>query len=318
MAAIEHNQHQPTPVNPPLLALVGPTGVGKTSLAIKLAQHLGGEIIGADSRQIYRHMEIGTAKPTHGERTAAPHHLIDVVEPTDPWSLALYLDLAWSAIADVTRRGKLPILVGGTGQYLQAVLAGWHVPRVEPQWLLRTQLEQVAARDGVEALQSRLEQVDPVAAATLTSSNLRRIIRALEVYELTGRPISEQQLREPPPYTILTLWLDLPRSELYPRLDLRVDTMLQCGLLDEVTTLLDRGYSWALPAMSSLGYREWQPHFVAGDSVESCIQNLKYNTHNFVRKQTAWFKRLPHLQRVAANSDAEAHALTLIQAHLAP
>ncbi len=188
-----------------LVAIVGPTAVGKTALALALAARLGGEIVSADSRQIYRSMNIGTAKPTPAELAAVPHHLIDIVDPDADFSLAVYHDLATAAIEQIGARGRLPLLVGGTGQYLAAVLEGWQIPRVAPQPELRAALERAAEREGAPALHARLAQVDPAAAAAILPTNLRRIIRALEVYELTGLPISEQQRKQPPPYRIRTL-----------------------------------------------------------------------------------------------------------------
>ncbi len=301
--------------HPPLVALIGPTGVGKTALAIALAQTLGGEIVGADSRQVYRRLAIGTAKPSAAERAAAPHHLVDIVEPDEPFSLATYHDLAMAAIEDITARGRLPLLVGGTGQYLAAILEGWQIPRVAPDWALRAELEALAADEGVAAVYARLQAVDPAAGAAIAPTNLRRMIRALEVQALTGQPISEQQRREPPPYRMVTLWLDQERALLYPRLDARVDAMVAAGLQREVADLLAAGYDWSLPAMSSLGYREWQPFFAGSATAAACIERLKFNTHNFVRKQASWFRRLPHLVNIDAASPRDA-ALAALEAAL--
>jgi tRNA dimethylallyltransferase len=283
---------------PSLVAVVGPTAVGKTAMGIHLARRLNGEIVSADSRQVYRLMDIGTAKPTPAERAAAVHHLIDVVAPDEEFSLARYQEQARAAIADMVARGRLPLLVGGTGQYLAALLEGWQIPRVAPQPDLRARLEQEAAAQGTAALYARLQRVDPQAAATIGGDNLRRIIRALEVYEVTGQPISAQQTRQPPPYHITTLWLTMPRPVLYARIDARVDRMMQAGLLDEVRGLLARGYGWELPAMSGLGYRQFRPFFEGEASLEACVQRLKYDTHTFVRRQENWFRRLPGLMRV--------------------
>jgi tRNA dimethylallyltransferase len=285
----------------PLLAIVGPTAAGKTALAIALAQRLGGEIVSADSRQVYRYMDIGTAKPTLAERAAAPHHLIDVVDPDGDFSLGLYQELASAAIADIAGRGKLPLLVGGTGQYLAAVLQGWDVPRVAPQPALRAALEREAQAAGVGALHSRLAQVDPTAAAAIQPSNLRRVIRALEVFEVTGRPISEQQTRRPPPYHARTLWLALPAPALYARIDVRVDAMVAAGLVGEVRGLLARGYDWNLPAMSGLGYREFRPYLEGTSTLDGAIRRLKFDTHAFARRQPNWFRRLPAVAQLPAD-----------------
>lgn len=286
-----------------LLAIVGPTAVGKTALALALAQSLGGEIVSADSRQVYRSMDIGTAKPSRAERAIVPHHLIDVVNPDEEFSLARYLDMATEAITDIAGHGRLPMLVGGTGQYLAAVLQGWNVPRVAPQPELRAALEQEAERFGAQALHARLAKVDPVAAANILPTNVRRLVRALEVYQVTGRPISEQQTRQSVSYRAHTLWLVLPAPQLYARIDARVDAMVGAGLLEEVRWLIERGYHWGLPAMSGLGYREFRPYFEGSAGLDEVIQRLKYDTHAFARRQPAWFRRLPSIEQLSADQD---------------
>lgn len=280
---------------PPLIAVVGPTAIGKTALGIELARRYDGEIISADSRQVYRQMDIGTAKPTPTEQAAAPHHLIDIVEPDEPFSLGSYQEQATAAISAITARGRVPLLVGGTGQYLAAVLQGWQIPRVPPQPELRARLEQEAHQEGAAALHTRLAQVDPQAAASLPAENVRRVIRALEVYLVTGRPISAQQSRQPPPYHITTLRLTMPRAALYARIDARVDRMLRAGLLAEVERLRARGYGWELPAMSGLGYIQFRPYLEGSATLEECVQRLRYDTHAFARRQDNWLKRLPNL-----------------------
>lgn len=286
----------------PLLAIVGPTAVGKTALSLHLARLFDGEIVSADSRQVYRWMDIGTAKPTPAERAAVPHHLIDVVDPDEEFSLALYQDLATAAIADIAARGKSPLLVGGTGQYLAAVLQGWQLPRVAPRPDIRAALERQATELGAGALYERLKEVDPVAAARILPGNVRRIIRALEVYEATGRPISEQRSVQPPPYRITTIWLTLPAPVLYARIDARVDAMMAAGLLDEVRGLLERGYHWDLPSMSGLGYREFRPYFEGRATLAEAVARLKYDTHAFARRQPAWFRRLPNVVTLPADA----------------
>ncbi len=303
---------------PPLVAIVGPTAVGKTACAIALAQAFGGECISADSRQIYQFMDIGTAKPSPAERAAVPHHLIDLVPPDAEFSLGLYQDLAMAAIADLTERQRLPILVGGTGQYMAAVLQGWQIPRVLPQPELRAALERRVAEEGYLALHQELARIDPAAAAGIPPTNTRRVIRALEVYTVTGIPMSAQQTMAAPPYRVLTLWLTLDAPTLYARIDRRVDAMMEAGLLDEVQSLVARGYGWELPAMSSLGYREFQPYFAGEQTLAAAVERLKFNTHGFARRQTAWFRRLPGLVQLPALApDLVAQAEVAIRAFLA-
>lgn len=289
---------------PILMAIVGPTAVGKTALAIAMARRIGGEIVSADSRQIYRQMDIGTAKPTSTELAAAPHHLVNIRDPDEDFSLATYQNLALTAIDEIVARGRTPLLVGGTGQYLAAVLEGWQIPRVPPQPDLRADLERQAAEQGVESLHARLAAVDPSAAAQIAPNNLRRVIRALEVYMVSGEPISAQQTKAPPPYTIRTIWLQREREEIYRRADARVDAMLAAGLADEVASLCARGYRWELPSMSSLGYIQLRSFLEGEVSLAECVERLKFDTHSFIRRQDSWFRRLPNVEVWTPEMDA--------------
>ena len=273
-----------------LLVIVGPTAVGKTALSLALARRLDGEIVSADSRQIYRSMDIGTAKATPAEQAAAPHHLIDVVAPDEELTLSHYRRLASDGIADIARRGRLPILVGGTGLYVRALLEGWSVPAVPPQPELRRALEQRAARDGADALHRRLAEVDPESAARIDARNVRRVIRALEVYHATGRPISALQDKAPPDYRVLTIGLTMPRPDLYRRIDERVDRMVAAGLVEEVRALMERGYGIDLPAMSGLGYRQIVQHLRGEISLDEAVALIKRHTRRFVRQQYNWFR----------------------------
>lgn len=274
----------------PLLVIVGPTATGKTALAIRLARAFDGEIISADSRQLYRGMDIGTAKPTPAERQAVPHHLIDVVEPDATFTLAEYQTAAYAAIEDIHARSKLPLLVGGTGQYVTAVVEGWGIPRVPPNADLRAKLEAEANAHGPQALHDRLRQLDPEAADRIDYRNVRRVVRALEVCLETGTPISELQRKHPPPYRILQLGLTLPREALYERIDARVVRMVEAGLVDEVRTLLDAGYTWEYPAMSGLGYAQWQPYLEGSATLEETITAIQNATHAFARRQYTWYR----------------------------
>ena len=286
-------------MNPELIAIVGSTAVGKTAYAIELAQRSGGEIISADSRQIYRQMNIGTAKPSLAELAAVPHHLIDICDPDADFSLATYQELALAAIEAIIGRGRVPLLVGGTGQYLAAIVEGWQIPRVPPQPELRARLEAQALAEGNANFHARLAAIDPAAAAKIAPSNLRRVVRALEVYTITGQPISELQRRVPPPFAVRTIWLRRERSALYGRVDARIDAMLAAGLLAEVQGLRARGYGWELPAMSSLGYIQFRPYFEEHAPLAGCVERLKFDTHAFARRQDAWFKRLPNLEELS-------------------
>jgi tRNA dimethylallyltransferase len=273
-----------------LVAIVGPTATGKTALAIALARTLGGEIVGADSRQVYRHMDIGTAKPTPEERSLAPHHLIDVVDPDQEFSLAQYLELAVAALEDVWSRGKQPLLVGGSGQYVWALLEGWRVPRLPPPRKLRRELEERAARQGAGALHRELAQVDPEAAARIDPRNVRRVIRALEVYKATGCPISYWQEKGPPPWKTLILGLTCPRQVLYRRIDSRVDAMMEAGLVDEVRALLAMGYSPSLAALSGIGYKQVCQYLAGELDLATAVARIKTATHRLARQQYTWFR----------------------------
>jgi tRNA dimethylallyltransferase len=278
------------PVSSPLVAIVGPTGVGKTRMAIALCQALGGEVISADSRQIYKGMDIGTDKPSLEQRSLVPHHLVDVLEPDVEFSLAQYQELAYQAIDGILARGSIPFLVGGTGLYVRAVLQGYSIPRVKPNPALRQRLLEVAERDGEAALHARLERVDPEAAARIDRRNVRRVVRALEVYETTGRPISAQQERKRPPYRALKIGLTMERELLYRRVDERVDEMVERGLVAEVEGLLAKGYSHELPAMSGLGYRQVCGYLRGEMDLSGAVVKIKSETHRFVRQQYKWFR----------------------------
>jgi tRNA dimethylallyltransferase len=273
----------------PLVVILGPTASGKTGLAVQVAQALDGEIVNADSRQVYRHMDIGTAKPTAEERAAAPHHLLDMVAPDQAYTLAEYQRAAYTAINAIHVQGKLPLLVGGTGQYITAVVEGWSIPEVPPNPDRRSDLETFAAVHGAQALHNRLREADPDAADRIDFRNVRRVIRALEVYFETGTPISALQRKAPPPYRVLQLGLTMPRDQLYARIDARVDRMFQDGLLGEVRGLLEAGYTWDCPAMSGLGYIQWRPYLDGEITLDEVVMAIQYETHAFVRRQYTWF-----------------------------
>jgi len=274
----------------PLLVILGPTAVGKTDLAITLATALNGEIVGADSRQIYRQMDIGTAKPTAAQRAAIPHHLIDIADPDEEISLANFQAQANAAIHAIAARGKLPLLVGGTGQYITALLEGWTPPNVAPNPVKRAALEAEAAEHGVPALAERLRALDPDAMTVIDPRNLRRIIRALEVIDATGQPFSAQRTKSPPPYRARLIGLNMDRERLKQRADQRLEQMLATGFVDEVRALLDHGYAPPLPSMSAVGYGQVSRYVQGEITREEALQLAKHATHIFIRRQLSWFR----------------------------
>ncbi|HLE51698.1 MAG TPA: tRNA (adenosine(37)-N6)-dimethylallyltransferase MiaA [Anaerolineales bacterium] len=276
--------------NLPLVVILGPTAVGKTEIAIQLAEGLGGEIVSADSRLFYRGMDIGTAKPTPAERGHVPHHLIDVADPDEIWSLTVFQDAAHQAIAGIHYRRRLPFLVGGTGQYVRAVIEGWQVPQTAPDSQWRAVLESWAAEVGAQGLHARLASLDPQAALSIDYRNVRRTLRALEVILRTGRRFSELRGRGGSPYRTLLLGLTRPRSELYARIDNRIEGMLAAGLLDEVQDLLQEGYSPNLPTLSAIGYQEMIAYLDGKITLEEAAAAMKRRTRQFVRRQANWFK----------------------------
>jgi tRNA dimethylallyltransferase len=276
--------------SPRVVAIVGPTAVGKTALSLRLARVVKGEVISADSRQIYRHMDIGTAKATYQEQALVSHHLIDIAEPDEQVTLAQIKALADAAIRDSWLRGRLPLLVGGTGLYVRAVLEGWMVPEVPPNEELRRSLYARAETEGHDSLHRELKTVDPQAAQGIDARNVRRVVRALEVYHETGVPISRLQIKRPPDYRVLRIGLTLPRPALYARIDARVDAMLASGLVEEVRALLAHGYSPDLPSMSGLGYRQIAQHLAGEITLAEATALIKRHTRRFVRQQYNWFR----------------------------
>ncbi|MFW6118497.1 MAG: tRNA (adenosine(37)-N6)-dimethylallyltransferase MiaA [Chloroflexota bacterium] len=273
-----------------MIAIVGPTAVGKNELAMHLAQYFPVEIISADSRQVYRYMDIGTNKPSLADRESAPHHLIDVVEPDQDFSLAMYHQLAIEALQSVQQKGKLPFLVGGTGLYVWSLVEGWKIPQVPPDRKRRRQLEARAEQEGSQSLYQELQDIDPIAAAKINPSNTRRIIRALEIYHTTGQLPSQLQHKEAPDFPVLLIGLTQERSELYRRIDLRVDRMIQSGLVEEVEQLLEKGYSPSLPSMSGIGYKQIVQFLQGEMTLPEAIDKIKYETHRLARHQCAWFR----------------------------
>jgi len=281
-----------TAEKPHLVLIVGPTAVGKTELAIQLAERFAqrGEIISADSRLFYRGMDIGTAKPSREELARVPHYLIDIVNPDETLSLAVFQEKAKHIIADIHARGKLPFLVGGTGQYVRAVTQGWTPPEVVADVRMRDELERMKDKKGAEWLHDRLSQLDPEAATKIDARNVRRTIRALEVIFTTGRKFSEQRGQVDSPYHLITIGLNRPRPELYQRVDERIDAMFANGLVDEVKSLLANGHSPTLPSMSAIGYRECVRVVNDEWDMNQAKVEIRRATRVFVRRQANWFK----------------------------
>ncbi|MGD1993897.1 MAG: tRNA (adenosine(37)-N6)-dimethylallyltransferase MiaA [Anaerolineae bacterium] len=280
----------PADNKPPLVIILGPTAVGKTALSLTLAEELDGEIVSADSRLFYRGMDIGTAKPTAEELARVPHHLIDIADPDETVGLAQFIDLAKAAIDDIHDRGRLPLLVGGTGQYIRAIVRGWNPPAVPPNQELRAELEAIAEERGTQALHDRLAALDPQAAERIDHRNVRRVVRALEVCIATGRPFSAQRTRIPPPYRILQVGLTMDREALYGRIDARLEAMIEVGLPEEVRRLVAAGYDWDLPAMSGLGYSQFRPYFEGKTTMDEVVAEIQSDTRSFVRHQYNWFR----------------------------
>lgn len=273
-----------------LITIVGPTGTGKSELAVKLALLFSGEVVNADSRQLYRHLSIGTAKPTNLEKRMIPHHLLDVIEPDQDYNLAEYQLEANRIIQEVQSRKRIPFLTGGTGLYVWATIEGWQVPKIVPNWELRQNLEEQAEREGPEILHRLLASKNSAAADRIDYRNVRRVIRALEVaLTSTDAFLDGTQLRLPP-YQTLIIGLTTERDQLYSRVDLRVDKMLESGFVDEVKTILAAGFTVEASAFKSVGYREVIEYLKGKISSSDMVKQVKTHTHRLIRHQYNWFK----------------------------
>lgn len=272
-----------------IVAIVGPTAVGKSDLALRLADFLPVEIVSADSRQVYRGLDVGTAKPTRDEQRRVPHDLVDVVDPEDDFSLAEFQERAYLAIDTALERGNLPLLVGGTGLYVRAVVEGVRLPGVAPDPDLRRALETYADDNGIHALHRRLAALDPLAASRIDPRNIRRVVRAIEVIEKSDRLFSD--FRDPQPrYDVLSLGLTRERDELYRRIDERVDRQIEDGLIEETRRVLERGCPSSRPALGGLGYREIVGYLAGRMDLSTAIERIKFETHRFARQQYSWFR----------------------------
>ena len=294
-----------------LVAVVGPTAAGKSSLALALARRFGGEIVNADSRQVYRGMDVGTAKPSIETRDLLPHHLYDIADPADAYSLALYRRDALATLEDIWARGELAWLVGGTGQYVWALLEAWQVPDVAPQPDLRADLAAVAERDGPETLHARLRAVDPEAADRIDARNVRRVIRALEVHEVTGKPITDWQTKGVPDFDFRILAVECEEKELIWRINRRTEAMFTSGLVDETEALLDAGVPPEASALSSIGYAEALRELSGEITRDKAIELTKRSTKRLARRQRQWFR--PQDRRIAWATDIDAASEALAE-----
>lgn len=286
-----------------LAVLCGPTAVGKTAVAVALAERMGAEIVAADSRTVYRGADVGTAKPTPDERRRVRHHLLDVADPGEAFTLADYQRLAWQALADIRARGLLPLLVGGTGLYIRAVVDGLSLPPVPPDHALRAALEADERGCGPGHLHARLAVLDPAAAARIHPHNLRRVIRAMEVVLRTGRPISTQQRQGgggAVAGTVAMVGLTMERTQIYRRIDARVEAQMASGLEEETRRLLDQGIPLSAPIMQALGYKEIAGWLLGSCDAAEAVRRLKRNTRRYAKQQLTWFRRDARIQWVDA------------------
>lgn len=278
----------------PLIILTGPTAVGKTALSVKLAKVINGSIISADSMQVYRGMDIGSAKVTKEEMGGIKHYLIDVLEPDEEFHVVRFQQMAKEAMAEIYQEGKIPILTGGTGFYIQSVLYDIDFTSQQEDIAYRERLEQLAKEQGNEALHAMLQEVDPVSAEKIHANNVKRVIRALEFYEKTGTPISEHNEKEAAkesPYVFCYFVLNDDRQRLYERIELRIDQMLEQGLVDEVRKLKEKGYHKEMVSMQGLGYKEILAYLEGEYPLEEAVRILKRDTRHFAKRQLTWFRR---------------------------
>ena len=292
----------------PLIVVAGPTASGKTGLAIDIANYVGGEIVSADSMQIYKYMNIGSAKPTQKERAKAVHHMIDFLEPDAEFSVADYTEMAHKVIADIYERGKIPIMAGGTGLYINSVVNDVTFGEMDTDYELRESLRKTAEEKGSEYLLHMLSEFDEVSAKRLHPNNLRRIIRAIEFYKITGKPISEHQeetKKTQSRYNPLMLCVNWDREELYDRINRRVDMMMDEGLLDEVKRLMDMGYTKDLNSMQGIGYKEVMDYFDGKASLEETVEIIKQSSRRYAKRQLTWFRRDERIHYVNSENPFE-------------
>ncbi|MEN8614693.1 tRNA (adenosine(37)-N6)-dimethylallyltransferase MiaA [Dehalogenimonas sp. THU2] len=300
-----------------LIVIVGPTGSGKTDLAVELAKTYPGEVISADSRQIYRYLDIGTAKPSLAERGGVPHHLFDIIDPGQDFNLAEYQGQTYQVIDGIQSSAKLPFLVGGSGLYVWAVVEGWQIPQVAPDWELRNALEKRARDEGADALYQQLVAVDAAAAESIDRHNIRRVIRALEVRLGGGNRAAEAPRKKTPPYSILIIGLTAERRTLYERVDFRIDKMIESGLVAEVSSVLDKGYAPDTSALKSVGYKEAMSHLRGELDIPAMAERIKAETHRLIRHQYNWFRLIDsRIHWLDIQDDYVARAKELIKGFL--
>ncbi len=277
-----------------LFILIGPTAIGKTSLSIELAKRMNGEIISADSMQIYKYMNIGSAKVTKEEMENIPHHLIDIVLPNEDFTVANFKDNATNLIKDINDRGKLPIVAGGTGLYINSLVYNLNFTQVPPNYEIRNKLESLGDKYGNEYLHQELQKIDIESANKVSVNDRKRIIRAIEIFELTGKPMSvyNKNFRKPmEDYNLVMIGLNMDRKELYNRINLRVDLMIEEGLIEEVQTLLSMGYNKDLVSMQGIGYKEIIMYLEGTIALDESIELIKQGTRNYAKRQLTWFRR---------------------------
>jgi tRNA dimethylallyltransferase len=299
-----------------LIVVAGPTASGKTTLAIELAKRLDGEIVSADSMQIYKYMDIGSAKPTAEEQAEIPHHLIDFLEPDAEWSVANYTEAAHKTIAEIAARKKMPVMVGGTGLYINSVVNDVSFGEIDTDYQIREQLQEIADNEGGEKLIEMLREFDPDAAKTLHPNNVRRIIRAIEFYRVTGTPISKHQemtRQVETRYNPTMFLIDWDREELYERINLRVDLMIKDGLLDEVKRLMDMGYTKDLNSMKGIGYKELIDYFNGEYSLDEAINLIKQSSRRYAKRQLTWFRRDERIHWLDAHGNPVEEAMKILQ-----
>ncbi len=300
----------------PLIILTGPTGVGKTALSVELARDIGGSIISADSMQIYRGMDIGTAKVTPEEMGGIPHYLIDIMDPSENYSVSTFKEQALIALADIREKGRIPIICGGTGFYIQALLYDVDLSDESENGLVRERLEKEASKLGPDVMYERLRSVDPASCETIHKNNIKRVIRALEFYEITGSPISDHNAKErqkESAYNSAYFVLTMDRARLYERIDKRVDIMMEEGLLEEARRVYDLGLSRELTAMQAIGYRELFSCFDGEISLDRAVELIKQNSRHYAKRQLTWFKREKEVIWLEKDGISEADLLNRIK-----